>query len=83
MSGVLALCLVWGWYVGVTPGAGAETHRQLLADLGSPRFAVRQSASRVLSTDPDHYRPVLEKALRSTDPEVRRRAELVTTGEYP
>jgi hypothetical protein len=70
VSGFLALCLVWGWYVEVTP---AE-QEALVERLGSPRFRLREEASQCMRENLAPLRPTLRKAAQHKDPEIRRRA---------
>lgn len=70
MSGALALCLVWGWYVETTPAEQAA----LIERLGSPRFVLREEASQCIREHMNGFRPLLRKASSHPDAEIRRRA---------
>lgn len=70
MSSLLALCLVWSWYVERTPAEQAA----LVGRLGSPRFVLREQASQSIREHLGTFRPLLRGAARSKDAEVRRRA---------
>lgn len=62
-----------------SPSASDETTeaRRLINQLGSDRFRDREEATRKLKALGEKALPELETALRSSDPEVRRRAEAV------
>ena len=59
------------------PADQEPTPAELVRDLGSPSYAAREKASRGLWKLGPVARPALEEAARSSDPEVRTRAEEV------
>lgn len=75
-------CLVVCVCVAAPPTATVQTPpapEQLVRELGSPRFTVRERATDALWRLGEKARPALNAALRSDDPEVRDRAHQVLT----
>jgi hypothetical protein len=77
---LVALCLVWDWYVQLTPLPAVDAVRLM----ASPKFADRELGSSYAIEHPKECEPALRRALLSVDPEVRRRAaialEAISTG---
>jgi hypothetical protein len=68
------ICLLFIWGAG-TFAADPPSIDKLVEQLGSPRFAERERASKALRERGPDALPALRKALKTTDEEVRKRAE--------
>lgn len=58
------------------PSRGEQRLEELIRQLGSPRYRIREAAAKELTDRPDTV-PALERALKSPDPEVVHQAERI------